>query len=194
MVHATNLGYPRIGKNRELKKALEQFWSGKLSETALLEQATALRKQHWLLQKQLGLEHIPSNDFSLYDQVLDTIALVGAVPERYQWHDESVDLATYFAMARGVQQGQGQQTDGIAAMEMTKWFDTNYHYIVPEFSPHQTFRLASTKPQDEFMEAKALGIHTRPVLLGPISFPPARQNASTRFPATRTARSLIACL
>ncbi len=170
MVHATNLGYPRIGKNRELKKALEQFWSGKLSETALLEQATALRKQHWLLQKQLGLEHIPSNDFSLYDQVLDTIALVGAVPERYQWHDESVDLATYFAMARGVQQGQGQQTDGIAAMEMTKWFDTNYHYIVPEFSPHQTFRLASTKPQDEFMEAKALGIHTRPVLLGPISF------------------------
>ena len=169
MVHATNLGYPRIGKNRELKKALEQFWSGKLSETALLEQATALRKQHWLLQKQLGLEHIPSNDFSLYDQVLDTIALVGAVPERYQWHDESVDLATYFAMARGVQQGQGQQTDGIAAMEMTKWFDTNYHYIVPEFSPHQTFRLASTKPQDEFMEAKALGIHTRPVLLGPIS-------------------------
>jgi 5-methyltetrahydropteroyltriglutamate--homocysteine methyltransferase len=167
MTYATNLGYPRMGKNRELKKALEQFWSGKLSETALLEQATALRKQHWLLQKELGLEHIPSNDFSLYDQVLDTITLVGAVPERYQWHDKSVDLATYFAMARGVQQ---DQAEGIAAMEMTKWFDTNYHYIVPEFSQEQTFRLGSTKPVDEFLEAKALGIHTRPVLLGPISF------------------------
>jgi 5-methyltetrahydropteroyltriglutamate--homocysteine methyltransferase len=167
MTDATNLGYPRMGKNRELKKALEQYWSGKLSETALLEQATALRKQHWLVQKELGLEHIPSNDFSLYDQVLDTIALVGAVPERYQWHDKIVDLATYFAMARGVQQ---DQAEGIAAMEMTKWFDTNYHYIVPEFSPQQTFRLGSTKPLDEFMEAKALGIHTRPVLLGPISF------------------------
>lgn len=167
MTYATNLGYPRMGKNRELKKALEQFWSGKLSETALLEQATALRKQHWLLQRELGLEHIPSNDFSLYDQVLDTIALVGAVPERYQWHDKSVDLATYFAMARGVQQ---DQAEGTVAMEMTKWFDTNYHYIVPEFSPQQTFRLGSTKPLDEFMEAKALGIHTRPVLLGPISF------------------------
>jgi len=170
MIQATNLGYPRIGKSRELKKALEQFWSGKLSEAALLEQAAASRKQHWLLQKELGLEHIPSNDFSLYDQVLDTIALVGAVPWRYHWHNETVDLATYFAMARGMQQDQEQQTEGIAAMEMTKWFDTNYHYIVPEFSPRQTFRLASTKPLDEFMEAKALGIQTRPVLLGPISF------------------------
>jgi 5-methyltetrahydropteroyltriglutamate--homocysteine methyltransferase len=154
MAYATNLGYPRMGKRRELKKVLEQYWSGKLSETALLEQAAALRKQHWLLQRDLGLEHIPSNDFSLYDQVLDTIALVGAVPERYQWHDKSVDLATYFAMARGVQQ---DQAGGIAAMEMTKWFDTNYHYIVPEFSPQQTFRLGLTKPLDEFMEAKALG-------------------------------------
>src|SRR5947209_12397017 len=170
MVQATNLGYPRIGKSRELKKALEQFWSGNLSETDLLEQAASLRKQHWLLQKELGLEHIPSNDFSLYDQVLDTIALVGAVPERYHWHNDTVDLATYFAMARGMQENQEQQAEGIAAMEMTKWFDTNYHYIVPEFSPQQTFRLASTKPLDEFMEAKALGIQTRPVLLGPISF------------------------
>src|SRR5579859_3663419 len=131
VVQATNLGYPRIGKRRELKHALEQFWSGKISEAALQAQAASLRKEHWLLQQRLGLHHIPSNDFSLYDQVLDTIALVGAVPERYHWHNETVDLATYFAMARGMQQDQEQQADGIAAMEMTKWFDTNYHYIVP---------------------------------------------------------------
>jgi len=169
MVQATNLGYPRIGAKRELKKALEQFWSGNLSETVLLEQTGSLRKQHWLLQQRLGLQHIPSNDFSLYDQVLDTIALVGAVPDRYHWDGDKVDLGTYFAMARGMQNDQ-VQADAIPAMEMTKWFDTNYHYIVPEFTPSQEFRLASTKPLDEFVEARELGIHTRPVLLGPISF------------------------
>ncbi len=167
MVVATNLGYPRIGKRRELKKALEQFWSGKWEEAALLEQAAALRKEHWRLQQKLSIQHIPSNDFSLYDQVLDTIALVGAVPERYHWKSDQVDVRTYFAMARGV---QGNQDETLSAMEMTKWFDTNYHYLVPEFSEHQTFRLASSKPLDEFLEAKALGIQTRPVLLGPISF------------------------
>ncbi len=169
MVQATNLGYPRIGKSRELKKALEQYWSGNLSETMLLEQAASLRKQHWLLQQGLGLQHIPSNDFSLYDQVLDMIALVGAVPQRYNWGGEKVDLRTYFAMARGTQHDQ-VQAEAIPAMEMTKWFDTNYHYIVPEFTPQQQFHLASTKPLDEFMEARELGVHTRPVLLGPLSF------------------------
>src|SRR2546426_317183 len=169
MVQATNLGYPRIGKSRELKKALEQFWSGNLSETDLLEQAASLRKQHWLLQQRLGLQHIPSNDFSLYDQVLDTIALVGAVPDRYNWGGDRVDLRVYFEMARGTEHDQ-IQAGAIPAMEMTKWFDTNYHYIVPEFSQQQAFCLASTKPLDEFVEARELGIHTRPVLLGPISF------------------------
>lgn len=169
MVQATNLGYPRIGHGRELKKALEQFWSGKIGEDALLEQAASLRKQHWLLQQSLGLQHIPSNDFSLYDQVLDTIAMVGAVPERYSWHESKVELSTYFAMARGMEHDQ-EQSEAIPAMEMTKWFDTNYHYIVPEFAPQQSFRLASTKAVDEFREAKAVGVHTRPVLLGPISF------------------------
>ncbi len=169
MVQATNLGYPRIGKSRELKKALEQYWSGNLSETMLLEQAASLRKQHWLLQQDLGLQHIPSNDFSLYDQVLDMIALVGAVPERYNWGGEKVDLRTYFAMARGTQHDQ-VQAEAIPAMEMTKWFDTNYHYIVPEFSQQHQFHLASTKPLDEFVEARELGVHTRPVLLGPLSF------------------------
>jgi len=169
MVQATNLGYPRIGAKRELKKALEQFWSGNLSETVLLEQTGSLRKQHWLLQQRLGLQHIPSNDFSLYDQVLDTIAMVGAVPARYHWRGTHVDLQTYFAMARGVGQDQGRSS-AMPAMEMTKWFDTNYHYIVPEFEEGQQFFLASTKPLDEFLEARELGIHSRPVLLGPVSF------------------------
>src|SRR5215472_1469104 len=169
MVQASNLGYPRIGSKRELKRALEQFWSGKWSETELLEQAATLRKQHWQLQQHLGLTHIPSNDFSLYDHVLDTIAMVGAVPERYHWKGPRFDLRTYFVMARGVLHDQ-EQASAIPAMEMTKWFDTNYHCIVPEFEAEQQFILASTKPVDEFLEAKALGIHTRPVLLGPVSF------------------------
>ncbi|GHP01046.1 5-methyltetrahydropteroyltriglutamate--homocysteine methyltransferase [Reticulibacter mediterranei] len=169
MVHATNLGYPRIGARRELKKVLEQFWSGKLSEAEMLTQAASLRQQHWQLQQRAGLTHIPSNDFSLYDHVLDAVAMVGAVPKRYQWDGSVVDLRTYFAMARGMQNDQ-DQASAIPAMEMTKWFDTNYHYIVPEFELEQRFQLASTKPIDEFLEAKALGIHTRPVLLGPISF------------------------
>jgi 5-methyltetrahydropteroyltriglutamate--homocysteine methyltransferase len=169
MVQASNLGYPRIGLKRELKQALEQFWSGKRSETELLEQAATLRKQHWQLQQQLGLTHIPSNDFSLYDHVLDTIAMVGAIPKRYHWNGPHVDRRTYFVMARGVLQDQ-EQVSAIPAMAMTKWFDTNYHYIVPEFEAEQQFTLASTKPVDEFLEAKALGIHTRPVLLGPVSF------------------------
>lgn len=166
MVYATNLGYPRIGRKRELKKSLEQYWAGELSEAALLEQATALRKQTWELQQQLGLQHIPSNDFSLYDHVLDVIAMVGAVPQRYQWRGEHVDLSTYFAMARGIQ----NRDTSIPAMEMTKWFDTNYHYIVPEFEQGLQFRYASSKIVDDFKQAQAFGIHTRPVLLGPVSF------------------------
>ncbi|EFH85948.1 5-methyltetrahydropteroyltriglutamate--homocysteine S-methyltransferase [Ktedonobacter racemifer] len=169
MVQAMIPGYPRLGARRELKKALEQFWSGRITETELLEQASTLRKQRWQLQHQSGLTHIPSNDFSLYDHVLDTIALVGAVPRRYQWNGGLVDLHTYFAMARGMEKDM-DQANAVPAMEMTKWFDTNYHYIVPEFEPGQAFHLASRKPVEEFLEAKALGIQTCPVLLGPLSF------------------------
>lgn len=162
MVLATNLGYPRIGPKRELKKAVESYWGGKIDLSAMQQTARDLRRDRWLLQQRLGLDHIPSNDFSLYDHVLDTAAMVGAVPARYGWSDETVDSDTYFAMARGRQDAP--------AMEMTKWFDTNYHYIVPEFGREQSFRLASPKPIDEFLEAKELGVHTRPVLLGPVSF------------------------
>ena len=162
MAIASNLGFPRIGRNRELKRAVEAYWAGRSEREELLETAARLRRQHWTLQRALGIDHIPSNDFSLYDQVLDTAAMVGAVPARFGHEGGHVDLDTYFAMARG--------RDDAPAMEMTKWFDTNYHYIVPELEPGQTFTLSSTKPIDEFLEAKALGITTRPVLLGPVSF------------------------
>jgi len=175
MVLATNLGYPRIGPRRELKKALESYWAGRTSEADLLEQVRSLRRDNWQLQQQLGLDHIPSGDLALWDHVLDTAAMVGAVPARYGWTGEIVDLRTYFAMARGVQEKQldaagGGQVAAAPAMEMTKWFDTNYHYIVPEFEPGQRFRLSSTKLIDEFVEARDLGIRARPVLLGPVSF------------------------
>ena len=162
MALATNLGYPRIGAKRELKKALESYWAGKSSAVELEAASRELRLRHWRLQRERGIQHIPSNDSSLYDHVLDTAALAGAVPARFNWDGDRVDLNTYFAMARG--------SDATPAMEMTKWFNTNYHYIVPEFEPGQRFRLASRKPLDEFREAQAEGIHSRPKLLGPVSF------------------------
>jgi 5-methyltetrahydropteroyltriglutamate--homocysteine methyltransferase len=165
MVQAANLGYPRFGAKRELKKALESYWSGKSSEAELLAVGKQLRLTHWQLQQAAGIDIIPSNDFSFYDQVLDTTLMVGALPARYQ-ELNSATLEAYFAMARGFQQGSLD----IPAMEMTKWFDTNYHYIVPEIAPGQSFKLTSTKIIDEFVEAKNAGIHTRPVLLGPVSY------------------------
>jgi 5-methyltetrahydropteroyltriglutamate--homocysteine methyltransferase len=168
MVTSANLGFPRIGPRRELKKALEEHWTGKRSEAQLLETAAGLRREAWTLQRRLGVASIPSNDFSLYDHVLDTCAMLGAVPSRYGWDGLAVDLETTFAMARG--RKAGGERPGAPAMEMTKWFDTNYHYIVPEFEPGMRFRLASSKALDEFREAQALGLLTRPVLLGPVSF------------------------
>ena len=136
------LGYPRIGPNRELKKACESYWAGKISQKELQEVASSVRILQWRLQRTLGIDLIPSNNFSLYDHVLDTIVLLGAVPNRYSWSGNNVDLDTYFAMARGKQSGKVD----VVAMEMTKWFDTNYHYIVPEFTKNQTFKLSSDKP------------------------------------------------
>lgn len=166
MATATVIGFPRIGKLRELKAAQESFWKGKTSESDLLKTAAFMRATHWQQQKAAGIDQIPSNDFSLYDQVLDASAMLGAVPERYRWNGGRVELSTYFAMARGAQK------DGVdvSAAEMTKWFDTNYHYIVPEFAAGQKFALASTKAVDEFKEAKALGITTRPAFVGPVTY------------------------
>ena len=160
-------GFPRIGRNRELKFATEGYWRGETSADELAATAKAIRVENWKLMQDAGIDLIPSNDFSYYDQVLDTIALVGAVPERYGWSGDQVDLDTYFAMARG------RQTDDldVTAMEMTKWFDTNYHYIVPELGPDTRFSLSSSKPFDEHAEAmEELGIDTVPVLIGPVSF------------------------
>src|SRR5918996_3331199 len=159
-------GFPRIGRNRELKFATEGYWRGETSSDELAATAKAIRLENWKLMQDAGIDLIPSNDFSYYDQVLDTIALVGAVPERYGWSGDQVDLDTYFAMARGRQTGKVDVT----AMEMTKWFDTNYHYIVPELGPGTKFSLSSSKPFDEHAEAmEEVGIDTVPVLLGPVS-------------------------
>jgi len=176
-----SLGTPRIGPRRELKLALESFWSGASDEKTLVETGIGLRAANWARQKKLGVSIIPSNDFSFYDQVLDTCVMVGAIPKGYGWKGGPVPLSTYFAMARGAQgDAHGEAcghthhehgaAHGVPALEMTKWFDTNYHYMVPELAKDQTFSLASRKPIKEYLEAKALGYQTRPVLVGPVTF------------------------
>ena len=166
MLQTANLGFPRICTNRELKKAVESYWKKTSSLADLQKAAAEIRAKNWQTQKAAGIASIPSNDFSFYDQILDSLALFGAVPERFNFAGGNVDLDLYFAMARGAQR------DGIdvTAMEMTKWFDTNYHYIVAEFKKGQQFKISSTKIFDEYLEAKNLGIETRPVVIGPVSF------------------------
>ena len=166
-----NLGYPRVGANRELKKASEQYWAGKTSREDLFAVARKIREQNWVLQQQAGIDLIPCNDFSFYDQVLDTSLMLGVIPKRYNevltQNSSNKEIDLYFAMARGYQK------DGldVTAMEMTKWFDTNYHYIVPEFKANQQFRVFSEKVFDEFNLAKQItGIIPKPVLIGPVSY------------------------
>jgi 5-methyltetrahydropteroyltriglutamate--homocysteine methyltransferase len=163
-----NLGYPRIGSNRELKKACEQYWSGNISLAELLSKGKSIYEQNWKLQQEAGIDLIPSNDFSYYDQILDMSLTVGAIPKRYNQvalkSNNEMDL--YFAMARGYQKGGLD----ITAMEMTKWLDTNYHYIVPEFYKDQEFKLFSNKIVNEFAAAKQLGIKSKPVIIGPVSY------------------------
>ncbi|KAM9989617.1 hypothetical protein ACTFIY_005647 [Dictyostelium cf. discoideum] len=199
MVSSSNLGFPRMGENRELKKLVENYWQGKVEETQFQKELKEIRINHWKLQKEAGIEIIPSNDFSLYDQVLDHIHLFGAIPKRYtpvvesEIEDGSNGLRTYFAMGRGYQTSKAatqvsetntqgafaskvEKSIDVGSMEMKKWFDTNYHYIVPEFEDSQQFKLTNyggysePKPIHEFLEAKSIDIETRPVILGPISF------------------------
>jgi 5-methyltetrahydropteroyltriglutamate--homocysteine methyltransferase len=183
-----NLGFPRIGEQRELKRATEAYWKGSLSEEDLIRTGAELRRAHWLKQKEAGIDLIPSNDFSFYDQMLDMSCLLANVPPRFGWEGENVDLALRFKIARGVaatHEGVAATNEGVAgthetdcacgskgttASEMTKWFDTNYHYIVPEFRADTAFAISSTKPFDEFAEALALGITTKPVLIGPMTY------------------------
>ena len=166
MIKIASIGYPRIGPKRELKVALENFWKSDISEAELQTVAKDLRSKNWQTQKENGVDLISSNDFSFYDQVLDTICLLGAIPKRYKWDGKEVSLKTYFAMARG---SQTSELD-VPALEMTKWFDTNYHYLVPELSKDQSFKLSTNKPFEEFNEAKKYGFNTKPIILGPLSF------------------------
>ncbi|KAI1372267.1 cobalamin-independent methionine synthase [Hypoxylon crocopeplum] len=166
MVQSAVLGFPRMGVNRDLKKATEAYWAGNLSQADLLAEAKRLRLTHWKIQKDAGVDVIPSNDFALYDQVLSHIQDFGAVPERYSSANlDRVD--EYFAMGRGHQKGGVD----VPSLEMVKWFDSNYHYVKPTLQDNQTFKLTpSPKAVVEFVEAKEAGINTRPVLLGPVSF------------------------
>ncbi|GMH12203.1 hypothetical protein Nepgr_014044 [Nepenthes gracilis] len=156
------VGYPRMGPKRELKFALESFWDGKSSAEELQEVAAYLRASIWKQMADTGINYIPSNTFSFYDQVLDTTAMLGAIPPRYVWNGGEVGFDVYFSMARG--------NADVPAMEMTKWFDTNYHYIVPELGPDVKFTYASHKAVNEYKEAKALGVDTVPVIIGPVSY------------------------
>ncbi|WP_343658163.1 5-methyltetrahydropteroyltriglutamate--homocysteine S-methyltransferase [Chryseobacterium sp.] len=163
------LGYPRIGSKRELKKACEQYWSGKILLEELLNTGRNICNQNWNIQKEAGVDLIPCNDFSYYDQVLDMSLVVGAIPARYHeviLKKNNSELDLYFAMARGYQ----KEGLDITAMEMTKWFDTNYHYIVPEFYKNQQFKLSSDKIFNEFAGAKQSGIIAKPVIIGLVSY------------------------
>jgi 5-methyltetrahydropteroyltriglutamate--homocysteine methyltransferase len=160
------LGFPRIGADRELKKAVEAYWSGK-SDLATLEQKGAeLRARHWAQQADAGLDYVTVGDFAYYDQVLATSALVGAVPERFGKIEGEIDLNTQFRMARG----RAPVGADVVAQEMTKWFDTNYHYLVPELTADQTFRLGTTRLFDEVREAQSLGYKPKAVVIGPLTY------------------------
>ena len=172
-VSVASLGFPRIGPRRELKFALEKFWAGTISPAELEEAAQGLRTATWARQKALGVDWLPSNDFSLYDHVLDTSVMLGAIPARYGLASgQAAGLETYFAMARGATGGAtcGHAHGSVTAGEMTKWFDTNYHFIVPEIEPETRLQLGHIKPLEDYLEAKAQGFETRPVILGPVTW------------------------
>jgi len=166
MTTTHNLGFPRIGAKRELKIALEAYWKQEIKQPELLKVGRELRQRHWQQQADAGIEWLPVGDFSWYDQVLDHSCLLGVVPDRFKHTDDQISLDTYFRMARG-HAPSGKPT---SACEMTKWFDTNYHYQVPEFTAQQTFELSSDKLFNEVGEAIQLGHKTKPVLLGPLSY------------------------
>ncbi|MCX5463506.1 5-methyltetrahydropteroyltriglutamate--homocysteine S-methyltransferase [Alcaligenes parafaecalis] len=162
-----NLGFPRMGAQRELKRSLEAYWAGQVSQEELLETGKALRAHHWALQSKAGLNMVPVGDFAWYDQILEWSTLLGVVPARFAQADHApVSLDTLFRMARG----RAPSGTPAAACEMTKWFDTNYHYIVPEFTPGQTFRIAREFLFEQIEEAKALGHKVKPVIPGPLSW------------------------
>ena len=167
MAVAHSLGFPRIGRDRELKKAQEGFWKGELDEAGLRAVGRDLRKAHWDLQKKAGIELLPAGDFAWYDQVLTHSLMFGVIPERFRPADGNATLHTLFGMARGV---SDSCCGGAHAQEMTKWFDTNYHYLVPEFSADQQFQLGWDQLFEEVKEARDLGHNVKPVVIGPLTY------------------------
>ena len=159
---ATVYGYPRQGQGRELKKAVEGYWSGRVTADALRSTAAGLRRSNWQQLSRTGIHEVPTGDFSYYDHVLDTTVMVGAIPARHRAPVQADALDGYFAMARG--------TQDVAPLEMTKWFDTNYHYLVPELGPDTVFTANSAKQVAELKEALALGLAARSVLIGPVTY------------------------
>ncbi len=166
MTKAHVLGFPRIGAFRDTKKAVEAYWRGEISQEELGRRGEQIRSDNWKLQAEAGLDFVSVGDFSWYDHVLDTSAMLGVVPERFGKVNDQVDIDTYFCMARGM----APNTQEATACEMTKWFNTNYHYIVPEFTKNQSFQLASDKLFQEINQAQQLGYQVKPVILGPLSY------------------------
>ena len=160
------LGFPRVGLRRELKKAQESYWAGNTTQQQLLATGRELRARHWQQQQQAGVDLVPVGDFAWYDHVLSTSLMLGNIPARHQNDDGSVDLDTLFRLGRGL----APTGKPAAAAEMTKWFNTNYHYMVPEFTQGQPFTLTWTQLLDEVDEALALGHRVKPVLLGPLTY------------------------
>lgn len=168
MALSHSLGFPRIGRDRELKKALEAYWKGELNEVGLQAIGRDLRANHWQMQKDAGIDLLPVGDFAWYDQVLTHSLTFGVIPERFRPHSGKPTLDTLFGMARGV--SQSTCCGGAHAQEMTKWFDTNYHYLVPEFSADQQFALSWEQLFGEVDEAHSLGHKVKPVLIGPLTY------------------------
>ncbi len=174
------LGFPRMGAHRELKFALEQYWQGSMDAAALEAVGAAIRTRHWAVQRQAGLDFVTVGDFAFYDHVANHIQMLGCEPARFGFSGDEPPLSRYFAMARGVQAkpdhphgpacNHGHTSEGEPALEMTKWFDTNYHYLVPEFSSATRFRLADNRLFDEVAQALQAGHPVKAVLLGPLSF------------------------
>ncbi len=166
MVLAHNLGFPRLGARREMKRAVEAYWRGEIDREGLAAEGAGLRRQNWAWQAAAGLDLVPAGDFSWYDHVLDLSVTLGAIPERFATPSERADLDTLFRMARGCAPSGADAR----ACEMTKWFDTNYHYIVPELSPGQRFGVFSERLFDEIAEALAQGHRVKPVITGPLTY------------------------
>lgn len=177
MAIAHNLGFPRIGFNRELKLAVESYWKGEITLKALLIEGIRIRSNNWERQIKAGSDFLSVGDFSWYDHMLDMSVLLGVVPERFGTQLNEIDIDTYFRMARG-RAPTGEDT---YACEMTKWFDTNYHYIVPEFKPNQQFKISNTKIFTEIEEAKLLGKKVKPILVGPLSYLWLGKSKTTEF-------------